>query len=322
MSLVAFARRQLRLEELQVATAILTSHGKKKKAASDAARSISTLPLKTFLARYTTLVEVDGNTSDPTPTDTCRLVHSSVFEFLDQNPAVLDKDSKDHQLHISRYALANACLIYLTRPVYTQLLQKQSLPDGTCTWVDSNGATVDKQAFSQYAAKYWVRHLGDLEKMEQDKIRGRVEGFVSSNSFQTCMQIQSIWVQGRFDVYYVRYKLSLLRAIPEWLIRSRSPDSTRLTITKHWSDYMKLMYDWRTLLSCGGCRDADPDCSYFAFRGELDRIWWTTFGPDHLFSDFKSRYTSFRLSEGNGTYLERFEALSVSKEQIVLVRLE
>ena len=321
MSLVAFARRQLRLEELQVAAAILASHGKKKKAASDAAHSISTLPLKTFLAKYTTLVEVDGNTSDPTPTDTCRLLHSSVLEFLDQNPATLDKDSKDHQLHISRFALANACLIHLTRPVYAKVLQKQSLLDGTYTWVDSTGVTVDKQVFSQYAAKYWVRHLQDLEKKDQDQIRGRVEAFVSSNNFQTCMQIQSIWVQGRFDAYYVGNQLSLLRAIPEWLVWNRSSDSKRLTITKYWSNYGELMHDWRTLLSCGECHDSYPGCPYLTFRGETDRIWWTSFGPDHFFSDFRSRYISFRLAEGKNTCSERFEALSVSREQIVVVRL-
>ena len=189
----------------------------------------------------------------------------------------------------------------------------------TYTWVDSTGATVDKEVFSQYAAKYWVRHLEDLGKKEQDQIRGRVEDFVSSNSFQTCMQIQSIWVQGRFDVYYVHDQLSLLRTIPGWLIRRCSSDCKRLTITKYWSDYGKLMYDWRTLLSCGGCRDSDPDCSYLTFRGELDRIWWTAFGPDHLFSDFKSQYRSFRLAESKTTCSESFEALSISKEQIVIV---
>ena len=212
--------------------------------------------------------------------------------------------------------------MYLARPVYTQVLQKQNLMDETYTWVDSTGATVDKQVFSQYAVKYWVRHLEDLKKEEQDQIRGRVEAFMSSNSFQTCMQIQSIWIQGRFDVYYVRGERGLLRAIPEWLIRSRSSDSKRLTITKYWSDYWELMHDWRTLLSCGGCHDSDPDCSYLTFRGESDRIWWTTFGSDHLFSDFQSRYRSFRLAEGKSTCSERFEALSVFKEQIVVVRLK
>ena len=324
MSLVAFARRQLRLEELQVAAAILASHGKKKKAASDAARLISNLPLKTFLARYTTLVEVDGNTSDPTPTDTCRLVHFSVLEFLKNNPATLDKDANDHQLHFSPFALANACLIYLTRPVYTKVLQKRSEPDGTYTWADSTGETVDNQVFSQYAAKYWVRHLNDLGQKEQDQIRGRVEAFVSSNSFQTCMQIQSIWVQGWFDVYAVRGQrclpCGLPRGIPELLTHRRSSDSKCLTITKYRSEYLELMYDWRTLLSCGGCRDSDPSCSYLTFRGESDRIWWTSFGPDHLFSNFQSRYRSFKLSER--TCLECFEALSLSKEQIVAVRLE
>ncbi|KAF8333809.1 hypothetical protein F5887DRAFT_1257428 [Amanita rubescens] len=325
MSLVAFARRQLRLEELQEAAAVLASHRKKKKAASDAAHSIRTLPLKTFLAMYTTLVELDGNTSDPNPTDTCRLVHFSVLEFLKNNPATLAKDSKDHQLHFSPFALANACLIYLTRPAYTKVLQKQSEPDGTYTWVDSTGETVYKQVFSQYAAKYWVRHLDDLEEEEQDKIRGRVEAFVSSNSFQTCMQIQSIWVQGWFDVYAVQGQRSLPRALPrgmpELLTRTRRlSDSKRLITTRYRSDYQELIHDWRKLLSCGGCRDSDSYCSYLTLRGESDRIWWTTFGPDHLFSDFQSRYRSFRLSER--TCSERFEALSVSKEQIVAVRLK
>ncbi|KAJ7766248.1 hypothetical protein B0H16DRAFT_1523470 [Mycena metata] len=320
MSVVSFARRQLRLEELQEAAATLASHGKKKKAALDASRSITTMPLKTFLAKYTTLVEVDSAASEPSPSDTCRLVHSSVLEFLDQNPATLDPE--DQQLHISRFAMANACLIYLSRPVYSHLLLRQSLPGGIYTWVDNSGEAVDKQVFSQYAAKYWVQHLEELEKKEQEKICQRVEAFVSSNNFQTCMQIQCIWVQGRFDVYFVGGRRSLLRAIPEWLIRSRSPDSKRLTITKYWSDYRELMHDWRTLLSCGSCYFSDPDCSYLTFRGESDRIWWTALGPHHLFSDFQGRYTSFRLTEANNTCSERFEALSVSKKQIVVLRLE
>ncbi len=241
MSLVAFARRQLRLEELQAAAASLANQGKKKKTTPD----ISALPPKKFLAKYTTLVEVDGDTSDPAPTDTCRLVHSSVLEYLDENPAVLDKDLKDPQLQFSRFTIANACLVYLARPVFSQLLQKQSLSETAHTWVDSTGASVDKQVFSQYASKYWVRHADELNQREQDQIRTRVVNFVSSNNFQTCMQIQSIWVQGRFDEYYVRGQLSLLRAIPEWLIRERLSDSKRIVITKHWLDYRELMHDWR-----------------------------------------------------------------------------
>lgn len=320
MSLVAYARRQLRLEELQEAAAMLASYGKKKKAALDASHSIRNMPLKIFLAKYTTLVEVDGDMSNPAPTDTCRLVHSTVLEFLYENPAVLDKDLKDHQLHFSPFALANACLIYLVRPVFSQLLQKQSLSDATYTWVDSTGSTVDKQVFAQYAAKYWVRHVEDLSKRDQDQIRDRVVAFVSSNNFQTCMQIQSIWVQGRFNEYYVAGQLSLLRALPEWLIKCSS-DSKCSTITKYWSDYRELMHNWKTLLNCRACHDS-PDCFYLTFKGELDRIWWTTFGPNHLFSNFQSRYKSFRLAEGNSTCSEYFEALSVSKEQIVIIRLK
>ena len=322
MSIVAFARRQLRLEELQEATAMLVSYGKKKKAALDATQSIRAMSLKNFLAKYTTLVEVDGDILSPTPTDTCRLMHSSDFEFLVENPAILDKDSKDYRLHFRVFGLANACLIYLDRPVFSQLLSKRSLSDSTYTWVDGAGETVDKQVFSVYAAKYWVRHLVDIDKREQDQIRERVVAFISSNNFQTCMQIQSIWVQGRFDQYMVGNKLSILHAMPKWLIHSRSSGRKRLTITKYWSDYRELMRNWKMFLSCRGCHDSDPDCSYLSFRGELDRIWWTTFGPDHLFSNFQSRYQSFRFAEDKSTFFECFEALSVSKEQIVIVRLK
>lgn len=322
MSLVAFARRQLRLEELQEAASILAGYGKKKNAALDATLSICAMPLKTFLAKYTTLVEIDGNTADPSPTDTCHLVHSSVLEFLDEHPAILDKNSKDRQLHFTRFSLANACLIYLSRPIYTQVLQKQCLSDSTYTWVDTTGETVKRHVFAQYAAKYWVRHVGDLTKREQDQMHERVIEFVVSNNFQTCMQIQSIWVQGRFDEYYVGGQLSLLRSIPEWLIRHRLPNSKRLTITKYWSDYRELLHNWRTLLSCGGCHDSYPDCSYLAFKGESDRIWWAALGSHHIFSNFQSRYKSFSLSDDNIGYSECFETLNLSKNEIVVVKLK
>ena len=322
MSLVAFARRQLRIEELQEAAAMLASYGKKNKAASDAIQTIRNMPLKVFLAKYTTLVEVDGDMSNPAPTNTCRLVHSTVFEFLIENPAILDKDLKDNQLHFTPFALANACLIYLVRPVFSQLLQKQSISDTAYTWVDSAGSIVDKQVFAQYAAKYWVRHVEDISKREQDQIRNRVIEFVKSNNFQTCMQIQSIWVEGRFNEYYVDGQLSLLRALPEWLIKCSSDIKCSTTgMTKYWSDYRELMHNWKILLSCQACHDS-PDCFYVPFKGELDRIWWSTFGPDHVFSDFQSRYKSFRLIEGKNTCSEYFEAISVSKEHIVIVRLE
>ncbi|KAI0033878.1 hypothetical protein K488DRAFT_46741, partial [Vararia minispora EC-137] len=307
IALVAFARRQLRVEEVREAVLLLTTRGKTN--AKDG--GLSRISLNSFLSRFTALIEIDAPGPGSATAGSCRLLHSSVLEFLLSRPNVL---GADRSLQITSYSIADACLLYLARPIYSKLLQKKAADDDTHVWVDSSGRPMDEHHFTQYAAKYWARHLEDID--DASTFRKRVASLVGSTNFQTCIQVQTLWVQGQFDVYSVAGRPSLLRVLPSWFIQGRS---------KAWADYRTLHHDWSRILSCGECHDNEPDCPLLEYRGEVDRIWWGALGPDHLFSGFDGRYTSFKLGsrledEGprNG---ERFEALVVTNERITLLQL-
>lgn len=312
IGLIAFARRQLRIEEVRDA-AILLARGRKGDSEELAAMSTTN-----FFSKFTVLVELDKG--DEASEGSCRLVHSSVFEFLLNQPAIL---GEERIFHISPFIIADACLTYLTRPVFGTLLQQQ--PD-TFQWMDSGGRSMNEHHFAHYAAKYWSRHLEnpDFER----SMRGRVTKFVESKNFQTCLQIQSIWVQGNFDTYTFGDQKTVLRALPDWLVYESSSRAKQRKPSKYWLDYCVLLHNWRRLLSCGGCHDNNPDCPLLMYRGNIDRVWWTTLGAGHIFSGFHGRYMSFNLtedSEKNGLHFERnekFEALCITVDHLLLLRLK
>ncbi|KLO10224.1 hypothetical protein SCHPADRAFT_942985 [Schizopora paradoxa] len=313
IGLVAFSRRQLRVEEVREAAILLVTRG--KKGADDG--GLVKMPANTILSKFTALVEIDKGLPDSE--GSCRLVHSSVLEFLINHPKVLGDEPA---LQITPRAIADACLNYLARPVYGNLLKMRSLESEVIEWLDSSGNSMDGHHFVQYAAKYWPRHLEDIDP---DKaIRGRVTRFVESKNFQTCMQIQTIWIQGKFDVYSVGGRKSILRNLPEWLISSPSVNGGRPEVSKHWSDYRVLLHDWRRLLSCGGCHDSEPECPVLAFRGDIDRIWWPSLGSNNIFSGFTGRYVSFSLVENADNAPSkrenRFEALCVTLDRLIALR--
>ncbi|KAI0062760.1 hypothetical protein BV25DRAFT_1943480 [Artomyces pyxidatus] len=315
IAIVAFARRHLRIEEIREVVLLLTTRGKKN--ANDG--GLSKMALNTFLSKFTALIEFDKDLPESDSAGTCRLFHSSVLEFLVNNPTVL---GEERSLHIAPYTIADACLQYLTRPVYSQLLQKRPQESDTHLWVDASGHSMDEHHFAQYAAKYWARHLEDVDP--QEALRKRVAGFVTSPNFQTCMQIQTLWVEGKFYVYSVRGQPSLLRVLPDWFIRAPVASGKRTQVSKHWSDYRLLLHDWRQFLCCGTCRDCEAECEFVAFRGEVDRLWWASLGPAHFFAGFQSRYTSFRLAEEADAAPckgDRFEALSITDGRIRIVHL-
>lgn len=314
--MVAFARRHLRIEELREATALLVTRGKKNAHDGD----LMNMAPAAFLSQFTALVEFDKDAAGSESAGTCRLVHSSVLEFLRSKPTVL---GEDRVFQITEFAIADACLLYLSRPLYSRLLQKQSEDGNTLTWVDSTGRSLDN-SLAQYAAKYWAQHL-DSDHIEEDQprfLQKRVANFVESTNFATCIQMQMIWVEGKFAVYRVGGQPSLLRALPDWFIHLPGQCTSE---SKHWSDYRTLLHDWRGFLSCGDCKDSDPGCSIAPFRGEVDRLWWGSLDPSHFFSRFHSRYVSFRLADQSDSADfskgDRFGALYVTGARFTTLRL-
>lgn len=279
------------------------------------------MPKNVFLSKFTTLVKIDASPGSDWLQDTCRLFHYSVKEFLMNNPTALGEEP---WLHITRFTIADACLRYLELPNYSKLLQRKDPAGGDPhAWVDAFGQLMDNPV-TRYAAKNWAQHAEEVE-INDTIWKGRVARFVESTNFATCMQIQALWVQGKFDVYQAGGQTCLLRTLPDWLIHSPNEDKRRAApASKFWVDYCTFLYDWRRLLSCGGCHDEQPNCPLRAYRGEVDRIWWAALGPHHPFSSFYSRYTSFMLIDPADLGVwkkERFEALVVLEGQLLNIRL-
>ena len=211
-------------------------------------------------------------------------------------------------------------------PDPTRLRKPFAAANRAIAWTDSTGRSMDEHHFAHYAAKYWSRHLenSDLERL----MRGRAIKFVESKNFQTCLQIQSIWVQGNFDTYSFGNQKTVLRALPDWLIYTSPSRAKQRKPTKYWLDYCILLHNWRRLLSCGGCHDNRPDCPLLIYRGDIDRVWWTTFGNEHIFSGFRGRYTTFSLADDsersayNFEKTEAYEALCVTADHVLRLRLK
>ncbi|PVF92590.1 hypothetical protein CPB86DRAFT_176028 [Serendipita vermifera] len=286
-SLVCFAKRPLRLEELREALGMLQSKDPSILTESD-------LPfmdrLKNLLAPLVEVMEVQG----PYHTDRfCRLFHSTVRDFLIENPGVLcthlDNKSSSYnehvcELHINPSIPANACIRYLSQSRYGELLTE----DKDHYWIDSTGSTVHSHHLLLYAAKYWDRHLDDV--VPNGDLEARVSSFILSPNFRTCLQIQSMWIDGHFCVFQLpgsddKFQF-LRRTFPRWLV-------TNTQIGRQlWYDYRDFLHEWKDFLNCQKCDDS-YDRPTRACLGDVNRCWWSALGPSNFLSRFGGRYLSF-----------------------------
>ncbi|EKM58423.1 uncharacterized protein PHACADRAFT_207247 [Phanerochaete carnosa HHB-10118-sp] len=322
-SLVTFARRPLRIGEIQEAVAILKSDGEELDSRK------MPFPPKLF-ELFSPLIEVQDDHSVNTRTDSsssrttrdsddidlaksCRLFHSTLFDFLRRHADLLcgdeasssDEGGKESQTYtdfrVCPLRIADACLRYLSQAKYSQLLRRQ-----TNGWVDRDGYPVSEQHFLTYSAKNWDKHLDLVRPDGEDFVfpsfvafagalakiaiqyQGRVQEFLSSSNFQTCIQVQSLWIAGSFSPYRVRGdyapgRVWVQRSLPRWL-----------GMSKYGRDYHRFWWDWHLFLSCVNCDDLA--CPFRACMGEVDRCWWGSMGSSNFLSRSQSRYHSFRFS--------------------------
>lgn len=265
-ALVAFARRPLKVKELNEAVAMLRSDNPK---VLDPRQRVFVEKLQKLLAPLIVLRSDSDSESD----STCHLVHSTVRDFLLRHPDIL-RDEVHCNLYVYPGIIADACLRYLTQKRYAQPLTKQG-----DIWFDSGLSPVSDHHFLFYSAKYWDKHL-DHVKDPPDDLRERVLTFVSSPHFVTCIQAQSLWVQNQFSVFNVvgmDKRIQFFRRVfPDWLIETEQGRHLR-------SNYHRFLHDWKTLL---GER-----------TGEIDRCWWGALGAHNFLSKHKGRYKSFRFHD-------------------------
>lgn len=146
---MAFARRPLRLRELEEFICMISSENPKVIDYRKRPRNLQTL--------FAPLIEVETNEEDPLNVF-CRLFHSTVKDFLIHNPGVLHDIpgvKVEGELTISRSLISDACLLYLRQDRYSCLLRKVEEDDGQIDWVTASGESMSKHHLLTYAAKYW-----------------------------------------------------------------------------------------------------------------------------------------------------------------------
>ena len=136
------------------------------------------------------LVQVQDIRAEQRVYTTCTLTHSSVYEYLKSIPEILSVTPGLDACRIENNVLASVCLKYLSQPRYRKLLRKRE-----DTFIDLNDEDFMEQHLLPYAAKYWDKHLDEVPFSQE--ICDRVEAFLNSPQFQTCLQVQSLVIEGR-----------------------------------------------------------------------------------------------------------------------------
>ena len=249
----------------------------------------------------------------------CYLFHSTVRDFLIRNRDIFRQESPVPAIHaISELTIANACLLYLSQDRYSQLLTSEAEH-----WITTTKDNIKDHHLLTYSAKYWDKHFDQVE--ETPELRRRIEGFLTSPNFQSTIQLQSLFIQGHFDVYTSgrcspEHKFTK-RVFPHWFasysIDSYSPFSL---------DYRTYISEWKILLDCANCKE--PRCYPLSavkrFRGELDRCLWGALGPRNFLSSNIGRYSSFMLCKqdiSGPTKMPYQEAVSQDGKRVVILQL-
>ena len=304
LSLLTFARRPLRISEIieGVAT-VRTARGN----ALNASKLVVPRKILSCCLSLVRQIKIDGNYLN----DILHLSHSAVRTFLLKNSDVAEVVPDTADELVNSRIIRDCCLTYLSQPRYRTILSKDSFG---VFWTEDDEDVRNHHLLS-YAAKYWYQHFdaetdsfGPLPPAASDKMA--VMSFIKSTNFQTCIQVQSLYVIGHFiqrdDDITDQVKL-VRRTLPNW-IAFQGPNHSN---TKDEEDrkaptnddgihrqYLEWQGEWCELLQCGQSRQ---------FNGEVDRCFWTALGQSNFLSHNTGRYKSFQIQQtGDGQVEEKF----------------
>ncbi|KAJ3892676.1 hypothetical protein GG344DRAFT_44866 [Lentinula edodes] len=310
-SLIAFARRPLRMSELREAIGILSI---------DTPTSLSSrhIPFEPHLRKlFAPLIQIIPIAESEDYT--CRLFHSTVRDFLRKYGGKVFPEFSSG-LVVSPGISAQACLAYLRQQRYSLTLRHEDE-----LWLDFNGKAVKEHSFLLYAAKYWDKHFDEV--LGDEETRNAIVSFITSSNFQTFVQIQSLWLENRFTIFRqsngcecddctrIRF---LVRVFPLWLINGSEVTNER----RLWASYRRFIHDWRHFLSCANCEKRG--CLFARCAGEIDRCWWGALGPRNFLSRLQGRYRSFSFQREGIVTTEpgpSFEGISQEGNKMKILRL-
>jgi hypothetical protein len=275
-SILTFARRPLHLTELMDAIGIIDKY-----------------PFKAPLTRL--LAPMIDVQQDPQDQDDliCHIFHSTLRTFLLNHPTVFRQNLTSIitiDLSITSYAIANACLSYLSQPKYSTSLTKI---DGR--WLTSTGQDIMKSHFLTYSVKFWDKHMQHGDDFPD--ISSSVEQFLRSTNFVTTLQVQSLCMYRAFGTLppTIRKVLKDIWQVSQaktWGVHSSQGFWTRYGGPFR-DDYNDFLFEWKYFLHRPTCYD--ERCRKSPFQGEVDRILWNTLGHENFLKRNVSRYTSFIL---------------------------
>ncbi|KAI0165336.1 hypothetical protein GGR52DRAFT_575424 [Hypoxylon sp. FL1284] len=267
-SIVAFARRPLRLRELEEAMAIVVPHK------SGANLNLHNKPWR-IEKMFNPLIEKIHNRDEP-QNPFVQIIHSTVKDYLTKNSRVLCHSDGD-EYRIGEYHIADACLSYLMQKRYSHPFESARFD------------VIEDHHFLTYSAKYWNRHLDAVGSTRRRY--ERLNTFLYSPNFQTLLQVQSIALESHFG-FFPRNLGERMR------LRKLLPQSIKDKGNGLMADYYHFLGEWRYLLSCP-CRSEDDECDVSRYRGEITRCLSGIMGRGSFLSNMKEENVSFMLQKGD-----------------------
>ncbi|KAG8530799.1 uncharacterized protein KY384_004156 [Bacidia gigantensis] len=294
LACVLYAKRPLRLEELCESMAVFkTSDGENINKSQKLFRN-------QVLKLCEPLVEIQESDNY----SICTLSHASVRKFLIE---YFKNDKKSAVSSVSHDPMGYICLRYLSQPCYRRLLVRSGE-----TFTDMNDEDITEHHLLSYAAKYWDKHLDDLPYSQE--LCGKVEQFLNSSQFQTCLQTQSLFVEGQFQVWYNSVSLwrgpQRRRVFPTWL-SERCGHSME-------QQYQFFVAQWGNVLN-------SVTSMYGDHPGEIDRCFWNALGTQNFLHDSQSRYKNFaftpEIQRDQQIPIRYFEGINEIGNRVVVVTL-
>ena len=120
--------------------------------------------------------------------ETCYFCHASVRDFF-RNSSLYSDKATSNGYAISSQTMASICLRYLSQPRYMRLLVRNR-----DSFQDADGGDIMDHAMLVYAAKYWDKHLDAVDPSQA--LSDMIDKFLRSQQFVTCLQVQSLLVDG------------------------------------------------------------------------------------------------------------------------------
>ncbi|TGO40704.1 hypothetical protein BHYA_0033g00580 [Botrytis hyacinthi] len=302
LACIVFARRPLRLDELCESIAILDASD------CDNVDKSQRLFRSMALKLCEPLVQIEDLDTAHGKISTCTLTHGSVRQFLLKHPQCLSK-SETLACEITQEVMANVCLKYLWQSRYQRLLIQHK-----DTFEDYTGEDVMEHHLLSYAAKYWDKHLDGVTYTPE--ICSRVQSFITSPQFFTCLQVQSLFIEGQFQFWLESNRTwtgpHLRRVFPAWLSRNCNK---KLEIK-----YSNFVGEWNHVLDgvtkLGG-----------SHPGEIDRVFWASMGPKNFLQHGQSRYKNFIFQTTNKepdleTPSRYYDGIDLMGQNMVVLKIE